>query len=123
MPYDIQWKKNGAYRRFYGSITGQEVIDMTKMVFSDQNYKNLQYIISDYLGVTQSSMTIDEASIVAHLCHDAAKLNAKLKVAMVVSNENLQALGALVGFELEHFETPWEAEFFSSESEAVQWVS
>lgn len=123
MPYDVEWNEQGVYRKFYGHVTGDEVIANTAAIFSDQQFDHIRYLVSDYLGVTSSDISMEQASYIAHMCYAASKSNVQLKAAMVVEDETLDALGALVNFEIEELAIPWETNFFRSQHEVMAWVS
>jgi hypothetical protein len=49
VPYQLRWEGHGVYRRFFGTVTACEYREAYDEMTGDLRYRDLRYIISDYL--------------------------------------------------------------------------
>lgn len=123
MAYNIEWHETGVYRTFSGDITGAEVLECTQAIITDQQFDHICYLASDYLAITSADFSMQQADELAKLYISAAKANQHLKVAVLVEDETLDALAALVNFECEQSGVLWEANFFRSSRGVMEWLA
>jgi hypothetical protein len=52
MPYRIRWEGHGAYQRFFGVLSAQDILDAYEEMTTDLRHGGIRYIVSDYLEAT-----------------------------------------------------------------------
>ena len=122
MPYVTDWRGSYLCRKFSGRISSEEVTAATEEITNDPRFDQLSVVISDYLDITDIDLTIQEAIRLAHSCYAAAKSNPRVRVGVILTHETAQALAALVRYEFEELNGPWEFAYFSTRDEAKRWL-
>ena len=123
MAYRIQWEKKGLCRTYFGSVTGDEIIEANCSAVGDSRFDELNYIIADFLRVTASDIDVEDMRKIAAMNYAASKTNPHVKFAIIATDENLQALAALFEFESKELKVSWETALFSTEAAAREWLS
>lgn len=85
MPFEITFEPRGAYKRFWGVVSGSEIVDSTFKVQAHPDYDRFRYSINDMLGVESFAYTDADIETLAVHNLGAMRTNPRVKIA-VVSN-------------------------------------
>lgn len=96
MPFEISWEPRGVYRRYFGQLSGHDLVASFSATHDDERFERLRYNINDFLGV--EGLDLDESVLVhvAAVTHGAFVSNPKIKAAVVITQPEL--LAALAKF-------------------------
>ena len=119
MPYEMKREPRGFYTRFWGNLTGADMLGNIEDVCRDERFELHRYHILDFSEATDFSATEREMLINCGVLIGAAFVNHQVLVAAVVTNEKvratldqLHALGA----------SPFVAKIFPTVAEARKWI-
>jgi len=89
MLYTNLWQAEDLYRRFFGGISGDEILESNFELHTNPNFKTIKYIINDFIDVTAYS--IENSHTKAYASSDAVIANSKgkLNIALVVDQDEL----------------------------------
>jgi len=124
MSYKLIWEDIGVKVVFENSLEKDDYLKSNTDIIDDPRFININYIIRDYLKVTQFNIDTSVVQIVASL--DAAKyvLNPGIKIAIV--SDKIVTKGLLnmflLYFEAEVQGPVWETELFEGEVDARKWL-
>lgn len=120
MPCEITWEPRGIYRRFYGFVSVNEVMDSTTSVHGDSRFDDILYSIVDCLEVTGHGVKIPDLEMVAAYRQGASNSNARIVFAMVVVDEGVEGLlrhlDSIIGVGVNP------AHFFGTMAAARHWI-
>jgi hypothetical protein len=86
MSYELTWEPRGAIKRFYGRVTGKEFEQATTEIEGDERFDDLRFVIVDFSGVTEFSISDASLDYVAAIENAAALTNPKISVGIVASS-------------------------------------
>ena len=86
--YKIEWADNGVYWRYYGDISGREIIEVSKLIYSDPRFVTIEYKLVDFLDIDSISLSKVEATEIVGLHKAAALSNGNIKNAVVTSSNS-----------------------------------
>jgi hypothetical protein len=92
MGYELQWRPKGVVKRFFGFITGAEILQSINDVEGDWRFDDLRYVIDDFLGVRGFDISFPEVDEYSAIDGSAARINPKIKVALVTADAELTLL-------------------------------
>ena len=121
MPYVISWNKKEVYCKFTGELTGQELIDCNMAMYGNPNFDVVHMQIFDMLEVTQIAFTADDVMKVSAFDRAAAKMNPRMKCALVSADQVAQRLSKIYQNEIRS--SSWEGKSFQTLKEAREWAS
>ena len=77
MPYQINYLQNGIGIELLvsGVITGKEVIEANKIIYSKENLQRLRYKLVDRTNCAETKVTSEEMENIAMQTIEAAKIN------------------------------------------------
>ena len=84
--YKIEWADNGVYWRYYGDISGKEIIEVSQLIYSDPRFVTIEYKLVDFLDIDSISLSKVEAAEIVGLHKAAALSNGNIKNAVVTSS-------------------------------------
>lgn len=121
MPYSIKWEGKKVYCTFSGEVTGQELFVCNMEMYGDTNFDNVSMQIFDMLAATKITFTAKDVKKVAAFDRAAAKINPRMKCALVSTDQTAHELSKIYQ---EHInDSPWEGKSFHTVEEALEWVS
>ena len=121
MPYVISWNKKEVYCKFTGELTGQELIDCNMAMYGNPNFDVVHMQIFDMSEVTQIAFAADDVMKVAAFDRAAAKMNPRMKCALVSTDQVAQRLSKIYQNEIRS--SPWEGKSFQTLKKACEWAS
>jgi len=120
VPYETTWEKTGVYWRFYGHVTGEQVMATSMAVYGDTRFDNMRYQIVDCLEVDQWDLTKEQLVEIAAMDRGAAVSNPRVKVAVIATDSKILDVNKVYGEESK--DTAWETEMFENLDDARKWV-
>ena len=120
MPYTIGWESHGIHSRFTGDVTGKEIIAHGAKLHGDARFDSVRFIIADFSGTQQLTITLDEVKEIAARDAVAALSNPRVRVAIVSNSETVDVGSAL--YKSDNANSTWKAEIFRTLEEARRWA-
>ena len=80
MSYKLIWESNGLYRKFTGEISGVEILESNFELQRHPKFEAINYIINDFLGVTDFTIDNEHTKIYAKTDEIAAIQKPHLKL-------------------------------------------
>lgn len=92
MSFEITWEPSGVVKRFYGRLTGDDLKESGKKLHGNERFDIIKYVINDFLGVTEVSVTADDVDEINAIDNAASYSNQKLKLSVVATNQRIVGL-------------------------------
>lgn len=83
MPYQVMWEPRGVYTRYYGSVTGADMLGNIEDVCRDDRFERHRYHILDFSDAIEFSATEKEMLVNSGVLVGAAFANHQVMVAAV----------------------------------------
>jgi hypothetical protein len=119
VPYEVRWEPRGVYSRYYGNVTGADMLRHIEEVCKDERFEQHRYNILDFSEATDFSPTERELLINSGVLVGAAFMNHQVLIAAVITRENVRAA-------MERFASlgvsPYVAKIFPTVIEARKWI-
>lgn len=120
MSHKIVWEHFGLYRKFTDGISGHELVKIKLDLSHKERFKEIKYIINDFLEISEHSIEIEHANVFTRMNEVMSNTKHELKIAMVVVDDKL------IGFAERYCalmqDQVFECAFFHSVEEARAWV-
>ena len=84
MAHANTWEPNGLYRLFTGEVSGEEIFMSNIEHHSDNRFKDINYVINNFLEVTGHSIEMGHTEIFASTDEIISRTKHQLKIALVV---------------------------------------
>lgn len=119
MPYLVKWETRGVYTRYYGVVTGADMLGNIEDVCRDERFERHRYHILDFSEATDFIATEREMLVNCGVLIGAAFVNHQVLIAAVVTRENVRAaLDRLHALGV----SPFVAKIFPTVAEARKWI-
>lgn len=119
MAFEIVWETRGAYKRFYGHVSDEELMQCLTMIESDPRFDSLRYVINDFLGVDSFAISEDCVLMISAIDNAASTSNPNIRIAVVATDLQIHALARLYALSpLNAYPT----EVFLNTGEARAWL-
>lgn len=92
MPYALTWEGRGVYVRYHGACSDAEILRAAQETQADRRFDSLRWVINDFLGCTGFSYDPETTRLLAAINAAAAVSNPRIKVAIIVNNEEAKAM-------------------------------
>ncbi len=92
MPYINDWSHSGLHRTFFGCVTGEEILQANLILQKDQRFILANYVINDFSQVTEYSISLSDAEILAKADGVIADVKGPLNIAIIVASEKQRLL-------------------------------
>jgi hypothetical protein len=89
MSYEITWEPLGVVKRFYDHLTGDDLKQTGMKLHGDERFDDILYVINDFLGVTEVSVTEADVEEINAIDNAASYSNRKLKLTVVATDERI----------------------------------
>lgn len=119
MSYELDWEQNGIYWKYYGKVTGDEVVEASTSIYSDPRFDTLKYKLVDFLDIVNMDIEKEHIALIAYQHRSAQRSNPYIKNAIVVSPEGGGLANKFASFFKDSY---WEVKVFHDIEEANQWV-
>ncbi len=120
MGYEIHWKPGGVVRRFFGHVTGSELLAVVVEIQADERFDSLHYVINDFLDVSGFALTPNAIDEISAIDGAAAMTNSRIRVATVATAP------AIVATSTQFANSPLNAyltRIFESMTNAMEWLA
>lgn len=84
--YKIEWENNGVYWKYYGDISGKEIIQVSQLIYNDPRFSKIKYKLVDFLDIDSIKLSKEEAAVIVGLHRKAALSNNHIENAVVTSS-------------------------------------
>ncbi len=119
MPYRLDWEGKGVYWKYYGNVSGKEIIEASTAIYGDQRFDTLKYKLVDFLAVETIKMDEDEVALIAYQHLAAEKCNPYVKSAIVIKPSGSELANNFAAF---FSDSHWEVQIFQDMDEANNWL-
>jgi len=121
MPHTLSWRDGGLFRTFTGMVTGTEILESNLEMHGDRRFDEIKYVINDLSQINDFDISTDDITALQTVDRVAEYSNARLKIAIIVSNnEALIELATLYRKSMQ--DNAYEAEIFANLEEAHKWA-
>lgn len=120
MAYEIHWTKTCVEWRYFGSLTGREIIESNNRIYGDARFDDLHCQLVDLSDVYDFDVSDSEMKHMAYLDMAASKSNPKIKVAVVAPAGAAREVADVYGKYSNN--SIWEAAIFGTRDEAIAWL-
>lgn len=117
--YKLDWEPNGVSWKYYGNVSGEEVIEASIVVYGNYRFDDLRFKLVDFLDVESINMDENQIAEIAHQHLAAAISNPRIKTAIVVK-EHMNEMAIL--FASFFKDSNWEVKIFQDKNEAYNWI-
>lgn len=117
--YSLEWEPNGVYWKYYGDVSGKEIIEASIIIYSDPRFDNLRYKMVDFLDTQSIQMDADEIAEIAYQHRAAALSNLDVKTAIVTTESGIKKALSFASF---FKDSSWEVKVFQDLAEANNWA-
>ncbi len=87
MSYQIKWEEEGVLVRFSGIYSFEEDTNANIEIYSNSQFENINYIIWDLSGISELSMTEDEAYLTSMQDRLASSRLPHVKMALLAQDK------------------------------------
>lgn len=121
MSYSIQWKEKGLYRKFSGTVTGQDIFESAQKTQTDPRFRELHYILNDFTDTSDLVVNQADIAMIAAVGRIAIANNPDIIGANVVNDDNAFMLAEAYREKMtDHFR---ECRSFTDLDEAWKWIT
>ena len=119
MSSKLLWEPMGVYWKYYGKVSGKEIIDASTSIYGDPRFDNLKYKLVDFLDIEAIDMDEYEVAQIAYQ-HKAAEIsNQNIKNAIVVRSDSRELADKFCSF---FDDSNWKVRVFQDMDEANVWL-
>ena len=120
----IDWQERGVYWKYSGSVSGDEIIQTSTAIYSDERFDELRYKLCDFVDTDNISMSLEEVAQIACQHTAGALTNPNVKIALVGNESNLPNLALLLEkYKTYDKELSWPIELFDDLEKAHEWLA
>ena len=119
MPYRVRWEGHGVYRRFYGTLSAQDIRNACEEIAADPRHDDIRYVLSDFLEASPA-LSDQEARALKQLERVRFFDNPDVVNAVIATNPRL--FGCIPYLESAD-RAPCPIAHFTAVSEARNWVA
>ena len=119
MPNKLMWEPEGVYWKYYGNVSGKEIIDASTSVYGDPRFDNIHYKLVDFLDIDSIDIKDNEIALIACQHKAAEKSRANIKNAIVTRAQSGEIAEKFAAF---FNESSWEVRVFDNLDDANDWI-
>lgn len=119
MPYEIRIEPGGVHKRFWGHVTGEELVASSLDLHESPGFEALHYSINDFLEVETYRIDDMDVRLVTSFTIDASHANARILIAILTCDPMVRALVQPFRRRIQHSHP---VGIFRSLDEARSWV-
>jgi len=119
MSHKLIWEPKGVYWRYFGKVSGLDVLEATMLVYGDSRFEELKYKLVSFIDVESIDMTEGEVSAIASRHKAAEKYNPYIKTAILLRSKT----NALANkFSALFSDSRWDVQVFDDLDKANDWL-
>lgn len=119
MPYTIEWKPQGAVKRFQGRVDYDEILQSEKDISGSIHFRSLRFVLSDFLDADYRGITESQRQDINAMRIGAYFGNGRIKYAFVMRNP---AIEAQIHDAVASGDMLFETRVFDNLAAAEQWI-
>ncbi len=85
MSYELIWEPRGVTKLFFGHVTADDLVQSVKSVHGDSRFDSLRFVINDFLGCKELSVTAEAVDEISAVDGAAAMSNPNIAIAVVAT--------------------------------------
>jgi hypothetical protein len=120
LPHSTQWDDNGVVWKYWGIVTGDELLESNQEIYGDARFDAMKYQVVDLTAVERFDVNEDDMMVVAANDKAAARSNPNVRVAIVASDSTILQLSRIYGAATA---ATWKQRFFETTAAARSWAS
>lgn len=119
MPYKLDWEHDGIYWKYYGKVSGKEIIEASTAIYGDPRFDTIKYKLVDFLDAETINMDKDEVALIAYQHRSAERANPYVKNAIVIKPSGRELANNFAAFFSNSY---WDVQIFQNLDEANNWL-
>lgn len=88
MSFEIKYKVNGYYVKFFGKISTKEIIECDNKIIGDKRFRNSTFIIADFSNVSGIMLYSLDIKLLTEMDRASQVWNKKINLALVSENHD-----------------------------------
>ena len=95
MGFKLIWHDGGVTKRYFGSLTGVDILTSVQQVEADERFDGLRFAISDFTGidgVLLESFSDDLVEMVAAIDKAASNANPNIRIPIVTTHADIDRM-------------------------------
>lgn len=122
MPIEIEYTTDGigVISHAIDKVTGQDILDSSKAIYSNENFEQLRYWVIERSKCTDYSVSLSSGHEITTLDKAASTRNPNLKVA-IISHTDLEHIRSII-YRAEMLNGGFETSVFRSSTDADSWL-
>lgn len=120
MTFNINWDKKGAYVKFRGIVTAQDLIDANNYLISNANFERISYQIFDFLNIEDFKITSFDISIIGVMDKSQTEFKNEMKIAILTQDDNVKVITG--EYDQLMSGSNWVTKIFADLESAKKWV-
>ena len=123
MPYEMIWEDRGVVSRYWGAVTGDELIQNNLDEKLDPRFDRCEYDLVIFTGSVVFDVSSSQLRFIAESDANASKEKPNFVVAIVASQTVIHGLTNLYRLQHEVSGGQWNVAYFATKAEARQWLA
>jgi hypothetical protein len=119
MAFDIKWLGNNVIITMTGEVDFNEIDMANGMLYGDARFEHMNYQLFDLGKVEKIKLNAKDFELIGALDKNSSTWNRKMKVAVVLKDEEMMKLIEVYKNVMK--ETEWEIEVFKTLEDAQKW--
>lgn len=119
MPHSTTWDRNGVSWKYWGVVSGEELLESNQEIYGDPRFDEMLYQVVDLSEVERFDVDEEDMMIVAANDKAAARSNPNVRIAIVASDATILQLSRIYGAATA---ATWKQRVFESVAEAQSWA-
>jgi hypothetical protein len=90
--YEINWEPRGVVKRYFGCLTGHDLLQAVVDTEADARFDDYRYVINDFLAIEAVDLADADIEQIAAIDKAAARINPNIRIAIVATLPEVLAL-------------------------------
>lgn len=120
MAYEYTWEPEGLYRKFFGDVSGEDILKSNFELHEDPKFEKIQYIINDFTEMVSHSIEIVHTKVYATVDDVISNSKGRLKIALVAIQADHVELAKSYSDQME--DKLFECKIFDTVEDARKWI-
>jgi hypothetical protein len=95
MGFNLIWHERGVTKRYFGALTGQDVLNSVQEVEADERFDDIRYVINDFTAIDSvalESFSSDLIDLIAAIDKAAYSANPRIRIPIVTTNPDIERM-------------------------------
>ncbi len=121
MPIEETWEEKGLHWKFFGDVSGDEIIRALLKRNMDCRFRRMQYMIFDFTSIEGYDLSDEDALKAAEYDSELHGLAPGLRIAIVATRDDIDKATNL--YNQNTLDTSWKVKSFNESQAARDWVA